>query len=70
MLVKDRDKRIGAKGGMDEIFSHPYFNDIDFVKMINKELIPPYQPTINEKELKYFDPKLNKESMGSDDYMT
>mgnify|MGYP000883667790 CR=1 FL=1 len=70
MLEKNKDKRIGAKGGMDEIFSHPFFKEVDFVKMINKELKPPYMPTINDNELKYFDPKLQQHSLDSSDLMS
>ena len=30
LLIKDKDKRLGSKGDMDEVLSHPWFKDIDF----------------------------------------
>jgi serine/threonine protein kinase len=36
--------------GTDEIKLHPYFKDIDWEKLYNKELTPPYVPEVNDSE--------------------
>jgi serine/threonine protein kinase len=30
MLDKNKETRIGAKSGMDEVLNHPFFKEIDF----------------------------------------
>ena len=54
---------------MDEFFNHPYFKDVDFEAMLEKKLKPPYMPKIDDNELKYFDPKLQAQSLDSEGYM-
>ena len=58
LLAKDKNKRIGAKKGIQEILSHPFFDELDVEALLKKELEPGYMPDINEGELKYFDQKL------------
>lgn len=58
LLSKEKDKRIGSRKGMAEILAHPFFEGLDIDALINKQLVPPYMPDINEGELKYFDQKL------------
>jgi serum/glucocorticoid-regulated kinase 2 len=57
LLDKNRKKRLGATGGVAEILAHPFFAKIDFEKLLNKKLVPPYRPQITD-DLKYFDQKL------------
>lgn len=57
LLDKNKKKRLGAVNDMKEVLSHPFFNGIDIEKLLNKQLVPPYQPEIND-DLKYFDQKL------------
>lgn len=33
--------------GADEIKSHPFFNDIDWTRLANKEIEAPFKPSIN-----------------------
>jgi len=47
--------RIGAKGGINEILKHPFFDGLDIDLLKAKKLVPTYLPDINEGELKYFD---------------
>ncbi len=54
LLDKNRKKRLGAVGGVQEIFSHPFFAPLDLDKLITKEIDPPYKATITD-DLKYFD---------------
>jgi hypothetical protein len=43
-LNKDRTKRLGANGDVQEILSHPFFSDIDANKLLSQKIIPPFLP--------------------------
>jgi hypothetical protein len=47
LLSKEKNKRIGAKKGIQELLDHPFFKDLDMEKLLKKELIPTYMPDIN-----------------------
>lgn len=56
MLDRNAASRLGAKGDVNEIISHPWFSDIDFEALLRKEILPPYKPdpaqmTIKENEI-------------------
>ena len=42
LLQKDADMRLGKNGGID-IMMHPFFDAIDFDKLYQKQLIPPFK---------------------------
>ncbi|OXT09770.1 hypothetical protein B9K06_27205, partial [Bacillus sp. OG2] len=42
---RDSAQRLGYHG-VDEIKSHQFFKDIDWVKLNNKGYIPPYKPQV------------------------
>ena len=44
------ENRLGANGA-EEIMNHPYFKDIDFNKVLNKEYVPDYIPNLNDSIL-------------------
>ena len=44
LLNKDKNLRIGAQGGITEVLCHPFFINIDKVKLLRKKLDPPYKP--------------------------
>ena len=46
LLVKDQKIRMGSKGDMEEVIMHPFFKDIDFKKLYNKQIEPPFVPKI------------------------
>ena len=48
MLKRKQEERIGY-GGIDEIKSHPWFNDIDWSKIENKKYPSPFMPNLNER---------------------
>lgn len=48
LLKKDWTKRLGSKLGMIEVKSHPFFKDIDWEMLYNKEIEPPFKPSIRE----------------------
>ena len=59
LLEKDKIKRLGAKGDVDEILSHSFFAGLNIEKLKAKELVPPYKPEIKD-DLKFFDTKLTR----------
>ncbi|CAI2365912.1 unnamed protein product [Moneuplotes crassus] len=48
LLQKDPSERLGNQGGVEEIKAHPWFKDINFEKLENKEYDAPYIPEIEE----------------------
>lgn len=57
LLDKNKKKRLGAQGDVQEVLAHPFFASISMEKILNKEILPPYKPEISD-DLKYFDQKL------------
>ena len=57
-MVKDPQKRLGTGiNDEEEIKAHPFFRRIDWVKVANKEIQPPYKPFISNERLgENFDP--------------
>ncbi|EAR84156.1 Serine/Threonine kinase domain protein (macronuclear) [Tetrahymena thermophila SB210] len=43
-LTKDKTKRLGAINGQSDVQAHPWFNDIDFNKLLKKEYSPEFVP--------------------------
>ncbi|CAD8076966.1 unnamed protein product [Paramecium sonneborni] len=58
LMIKDPNKRLGSRFGIDEIFSHRWFKDVDLLSYINKQVKPPYIPDLL---------KLNIKQMNSND---
>ena len=55
LFVNNPKKRLGYKSA-DEVKNHPFFKDIDFDKVLNKEYKPPFVPKLDsETDLKYFE---------------
>ena len=51
-------------GGVDSIKKHPFFADIDWDKVMNKEYKAPIRPKLkNGWDTKYFDKQLLKEKV-------
>jgi serine/threonine protein kinase len=64
LLEKDRTKRIGSKGGVDEILAHPWFAGVDRLKLENYQIIPPFKPTHEEGNLtEFFNSKDSAQAM-------
>jgi len=49
LLDKDKTKRLGCQNDVEEILSHPFFNDLDVVEIVSKTFTPPYKPEVETK---------------------
>ena len=58
LLIKDPMKRLGSFGrDAEEIKEHPWFAEINWISILNKEIKAPKKPKIvNPEDVKYFDP--------------
>jgi RAC serine/threonine-protein kinase len=64
MLDKNPHTRLGG-GSRDghEIMEHPFFASIDFNKLYNREIPPPFIPKVShEEDVSYFDPMFTNEA--------
>lgn len=65
MLQKDPKERLGANG-VCEIMDHPFFEDIDWLKLERKQVKPSYVPKIKKKDdIKYIDENWLEEGIES-----
>eukprot|EP00347_Sterkiella_histriomuscorum_P004331 403360851 len=56
LLDKDPSKRLGYQSDAQEIKEHPFFADVDWDKMMLKQLATPYKPILEGKDdTKHFD---------------
>lgn len=46
-LSKKPNERLGAKGGVDEIISHPWFADINIKDLLAKNIQPQFKPKLS-----------------------
>jgi serum/glucocorticoid-regulated kinase 2 len=54
-MERNPNKRLGAKGGQ-EIRKHPFFEGIDFAKMVRLEVEPPFKPELSDDfDVRFFD---------------
>ncbi len=62
-LTRDVPARLGcSRTGQRDIQSHPFFAAIDWVKLENRQIEPPFKPDIkNPKEANNFDPEFTGE---------
>jgi serine/threonine protein kinase len=51
LLTADPDKRLGClEGGASDVLGHKFFEEIDFKKLVAKELTPPFTPDVEDDE--------------------
>lgn len=48
LLAKDPEERLGTKGGVEEVSSHPWFSSLDWEALYKKELEPEFRPELGE----------------------
>ncbi len=56
-FVRDPDKRLGSgNNGINDIKTHPFFKNIDWVAIYNKKIKPPFIPKVSsDTDTKYVD---------------
>ena len=65
-LMKIEPKERLGYNSVDEIINHPFFNGVDFDKVLKKEYKVPFRPKLQgEMDLKYFDINFTEDSMDS-----
>jgi len=67
LLHKDPSKRLGSENGAEEIMKHSWFEDIDFSKLANKELLPPFKVNMSQLNLLLEELDLGKECAHDDE---
>jgi len=61
LLTRDPEKRLGSNGGQ-EVKQHPWFSDIDWDKLVRKEIDPPFKPKVKSiDDTSQIDPTFTKE---------
>jgi len=61
LLTRDPEKRLGANGGT-EVKNHIWFADIDWDKLVRKEIEPPFKPKVkNVEDTSQIDPTFTRE---------
>lgn len=48
LLDKDKMKRLGQKGDVEEVLAHPWFASIDKEKLLKKNIVPPFRPEVKD----------------------
>lgn len=62
-MIKNVEERLGSKKGAEEIRNHPWFASIDWEKLREKAILPPFKPKITGKMcVDNFDEEFTKES--------
>jgi len=61
LLTRDPAERLGTKGG-DEVKAHPWFSDLEWEKLIRKEIEPPFKPKVrSQDDTSQIDPQFTRE---------
>ncbi|QIW95265.1 hypothetical protein AMS68_000783 [Peltaster fructicola] len=66
LLNRNPAHRLGAKGDAEELMAHPFFNDVDWNKLSQKMISPPFKPKLKgELDTSNFDPEFTN-ALGGD----
>jgi len=58
LLNRNPKHRLGANGDAEELKSHAFFADVDWVALAKKNLVPPFKPKLkSELDVSNFDPE-------------
>lgn len=61
LLTREPEKRLGSNGGQ-EVKAHPWFSDIDWDKLVKKEVEPLFKPKVkNNEDVSQIDPTFTRE---------
>ncbi len=47
LLERDVAKRLGSQNDADDLVNHPWFSDIDWERLMTKELESPFKPDMD-----------------------
>lgn len=66
LLNRNPAHRLGARGDAEELMAHPFFNDVDWNKLSQKLISPPFKPKLkSELDTSNFDPEFTN-ALGGD----
>ena len=68
LLIKDQTKRLGSENTYEKIKKHKFYSGIDWIKLNNGELEPPFKP--NESSSANFCQEIKKEKLKSKNFLT
>ena len=55
LLDKKPSRRMGYTNGVEELMAHPWMSGVDAQDILNKEIIPPFRPKLDDElDTKYF----------------
>ncbi|KAK2809589.1 hypothetical protein FQN50_003643 [Emmonsiellopsis sp. PD_5] len=58
LLNRNPKHRLGATDDAKELMAHPFFNDVDWVALGRKSVVPPFKPKLKSvMDTSYFDPE-------------
>jgi protein-serine/threonine kinase len=58
LLNRNPRHRLGANGGAAELMAHPFFADVDWNQLAQKNVVPPFKPKLkSELDVSNFDPE-------------
>ena len=66
LLKRDKNERLGSKGGADEIIAHPWFKGLDWEEIKSKKAQTPYVPPLENYGLDNFDEMFINEDIKND----
>lgn len=65
LFQKKPEERLGSDGA-EKIKSHPWFQKVDWERIYNKQIIPPFVPVLqSESDTQNFDPEFTGDSLSS-----
>lgn len=61
LLNRNPKHRLGATNDAAELKAHPFFKDVDWDKLVRREVAPPYKPQVtSEEDTSNFDPEFTQ----------
>lgn len=56
LLCRDPKNRLGSVGDAEEIKAHPFWENLDWEKVLAREMTPPFRPDVeSQQDVKYFE---------------